>query len=216
VTHRRALKAALNSCVRLCVVAPTVNINLDDRSRSFCSGLPEEKIRAFVEGSVLPRFTRVLLQPGSEEEDPAAEGRGRRRHLRRQPSSNNGGGDRVVVPAAAESGSSAASSSRPSFISVPALSSSSSSSGASRGSKKELAAATFGPSTAAMDDPVVDQRLCLAESDEDDDDPVGRGSGASASGSSGQGHGNFDKWLRDLLVDPPLRDACSSLSLYHP
>ena len=65
VTHRRALKAALNSCVRLCVVAPTVNINLGDRRRSFCSGLPEEKIRAFVEGSVLPRFTRVLMQPGS-------------------------------------------------------------------------------------------------------------------------------------------------------
>ena len=65
VTHRRALKAALNSCVRLCVVAPTVNINLDGRRRSFCSGLPEEKIRTFVEGSVLPRFTRVLMQPGS-------------------------------------------------------------------------------------------------------------------------------------------------------
>ncbi|CAM9146726.1 unnamed protein product, partial [Scytosiphon promiscuus] len=64
--HRKTLKAALNSCVRLCVVAPTVNINLDDRSRSFCSGLPEEKIRTFVEESVLPRFTRVLLQPGSE------------------------------------------------------------------------------------------------------------------------------------------------------
>lgn len=62
--HRRAMKAALNSCVRLCVVAPTVNINLDDSSRSFCSGLPEAKIRAFVEKSVLPRFTRVLLQPG--------------------------------------------------------------------------------------------------------------------------------------------------------
>ncbi|CAN0519768.1 unnamed protein product, partial [Ectocarpus sp. 12 AP-2014] len=63
-THRKALKAALNNCVRLCVVAPTVNINLDERSRSFCSGLPEERIRAFVEESVLPRFTRVLLQPG--------------------------------------------------------------------------------------------------------------------------------------------------------
>ncbi|CAN0480064.1 unnamed protein product, partial [Hapterophycus canaliculatus] len=60
--HRKTLKAALNSCVRLCVVAPTVNINLDDRSRSFCSGLPEEKIRTFVEESVLPRFTRILLQ----------------------------------------------------------------------------------------------------------------------------------------------------------
>ena len=46
------------------MVAPTVNINLDDRRRSFRSGLPEEKIRAFVEGSVLPRFTRVLMQPG--------------------------------------------------------------------------------------------------------------------------------------------------------
>ena len=67
VAHRRALKAALNSCVRLCIVAPTVNINLNDYRRSFCSGLPEEKIRTFVESSLLPRFTRVLLQPGSDD-----------------------------------------------------------------------------------------------------------------------------------------------------
>lgn len=52
--------------MRLCVVTPTVNINLDHRSHTFCSGLPEEKIRSFVEGSVLPRFTRVLLQPGAD------------------------------------------------------------------------------------------------------------------------------------------------------
>lgn len=56
--------------MRLCVVAPTVNINLDDRCRSFCSGLPEEKIRAFVEGTVLPRFTRVLLHPGTDTDAP--------------------------------------------------------------------------------------------------------------------------------------------------
>lgn len=65
--QRNALKAALSSCIRPCVVAPTVNINLRDRKHSFWSGLPEEKIRAFVEGYVLPRFTRVLLQPGSED-----------------------------------------------------------------------------------------------------------------------------------------------------
>lgn len=68
--HRSALRAALNSCVRLCVVAPTVNINLEDRRHSFCSGLPEEKIRAFVEASVLPRFTRVLLHPGTDTDAP--------------------------------------------------------------------------------------------------------------------------------------------------
>lgn len=64
--QRNALKAALSSCIRPCVVAPTVNINLRDRRHSFWSGFPEEKLRAFVEGYVLPRFTRVLLQPGSE------------------------------------------------------------------------------------------------------------------------------------------------------
>lgn len=72
LVHRNALKAALNSSVRLCVVAPTVNINLDDRSSSFCSGLPERKIRDFVEGAVLPRFTRVLLQPGVDTAATAA------------------------------------------------------------------------------------------------------------------------------------------------
>lgn len=211
VAHRRALKAALNSCVRLCVVAPTVNINLDDRSRSFCSGLPEEKIRAFVEGSVLPRFTRVLLQPGSEGEagggggDSASAGRRWRRRRRSSDYPNDGGNNSgstatlranttAVVPAVTLG---------PSSLSSPSSSPSNTCAPRSSGNKA-FAAAAGSPSTAsvatAVDNPAVDQRQLLAESDDDDevetDDEVGGGGGGG-----GSGQGDFDKWLRDLLVD---------------
>ncbi|CAN0010178.1 unnamed protein product, partial [Phaeothamnion confervicola] len=59
--------------VRLCVVAPTVNIDLGGGRRSSGSGgsggervstpLPREQIRAFIQSVVLPRFTRILLLP---------------------------------------------------------------------------------------------------------------------------------------------------------
>lgn len=223
VTHRRALKAALNSCVRLCVVAPTVNINLDERSRSFCSGLPEEKIRAFVEGSVLPRFTRVLLQPGSEGEAGGDESTSvGRRWRRRRPStfrkSGGGGGDgggvnnnkgtaalhadnATIIPAVT--------SGLPPSSSSPS-SSSSSSCALRRGQRKALAVGSSTASAAtAVDNPAVDKQQFLAESDDDefeadneDGGGGGRGGGGGSSGSgSGQGQGNFDKWLRDLLVD---------------
>jgi hypothetical protein len=49
-------------------VSPTVNINLDGRRDSstsvHASQLPANQIRAFVEQNVLPKFTRILLQPG--------------------------------------------------------------------------------------------------------------------------------------------------------
>ncbi|CBN78197.1 hypothetical protein Esi_0103_0045 [Ectocarpus siliculosus] len=189
-THRKALKAALNNCVRLCVVAPTVNINLDDRSRSFCSGLPEERIRAFVEESVLPRFTRVLLQPGSEGgsappalPSPSAS----------NSSSGRGGGVRVPTKGARIPPTASVSLSSP-------LNRTSTRSGSD---KKKLGAASSPvvmptAAAAAVDDPAVDHQESLAQSeDEDKRDVGGGGSGRGA----GQGQGDFDKWLRDLLVD---------------
>ncbi|CAM9235190.1 unnamed protein product [Ectocarpus sp. 13 AM-2016] len=191
-THRKALKAALNSCVRLCVVAPTVNINLDERSRSFCSGLPEERIRAFVEESVLPRFTRVLLQPGSEggSAPPALPS-----PLASNSSRGRGSGVRAATTKVARSSPAASVS-----LSSP-LNRSSSRSGSD---KRKLGVASSpvvmptAAAAAAVDDPAVDYRESLAQSeDEDKRDVRGGGSGRGA----GQGQGDFDKWLRDLLVD---------------
>eukprot|EP00903_Cladosiphon_okamuranus_P010449 g9885.t1 len=213
VAHRRALKAALNSCVRLCVVAPTVNINLDDRSRSFCSGLPEEKIRAFVEGSVLPRFTRVLLQPGSEEEARGRAGDATssagRRGRRRERSSNcpNGGGNTGGSTVALRAGNTTvipAVTLGPSSLSSPS-SSPSNPCTPRRSGKKALAAAAGSPSTAsaatAVDNPAVDQRQLLAESDDDEVETDEEGGVRGGVSGSGQRQGDFDKWLRDLLVD---------------
>ena len=53
---------ALQSSVRLCVVAPTVNVSLGGAPTSFKAPLPKEKIRETLEGQVLPNFTRAFLQ----------------------------------------------------------------------------------------------------------------------------------------------------------
>ncbi|CAM9242380.1 unnamed protein product [Ectocarpus fasciculatus] len=188
-THRKALKAALNNCVRLCVVAPTVNINLDDRSRSFCSGLPEERIRAFVEESVLPRFTRVLLQPGSEGGSAPPD-------LPPPSASNSNSGHESGVRAPTKG----ARTSPPTSVSLSSALNRGTRSGSS--GKKKLGAASpvvMPTASASVDDPAVDQEgSSLAQSeDEDERDVRGGGSG----GGTGQGQGDFDKWLRDLLVD---------------
>lgn len=173
------------------MVAPTVNINLDERSRSFCSGLPEERIRAFVEESVLPRFTRVLLQPGSEggSAPPALS----------SPSAGNsssGRGSGVRAPT-----TKVARSSPPASV---ALSSPLNRSSTRSGSDKKKLGAASSPvvmptaAAAAVDDPAVDHQESLVQSEgEDERDVWGGGSGRGA----GQGQGDFDKWLRDLLVD---------------
>jgi hypothetical protein len=47
--HKQALESALNSVVRLCVVAPTVNVHMGDQTLPYKAPLPQEKIRDFVE-----------------------------------------------------------------------------------------------------------------------------------------------------------------------
>lgn len=167
------------------MVAPTVNINLDDRSRSFCSGLPEERIRAFVEESVLPRFTRVLLQPGSEGgSSPALP----------SPSASNSSGGRGSGVRAPTKG---ATSSPPASVSLSSPSNRSIRSGSD---KRRLGAASpvvMPTAAVAVDDPAVDQESLTQSEDEDERDVRGGGSG----GGTGQGQVDFDKWLRDLLVD---------------
>ena len=57
--HKQALEAALNSVVRLCVVAPTVNVHMGDKTQTFKAPLPQSKLKGFVEGQVLPKFAKV-------------------------------------------------------------------------------------------------------------------------------------------------------------
>lgn len=61
--HKQALESALNSVVRLCVVAPTVNVHMGDQTLPYKAPLPQEKIRDFVELQVLPKFAKIFLQP---------------------------------------------------------------------------------------------------------------------------------------------------------
>ncbi|GAB9470402.1 hypothetical protein Gpo141_00007648 [Globisporangium polare] len=87
-SHALALEQALQSTIRLCVVAPTVNVHLSETPRSGSSTLvpsssslksepvvlckpaaPRDRIRDIVENEILPHFTRliVLEAPTSEE-----------------------------------------------------------------------------------------------------------------------------------------------------
>ena len=61
-THKQNMEQALNSVVRLCVVAPTVNVQMADQTMSFKAPLPREKIRHFVQDQVLPKFATIFQQ----------------------------------------------------------------------------------------------------------------------------------------------------------
>lgn len=62
--HTSNMEQALNSIVRLCVVAPTVNVQMsEDKSMAFKAPLPKEKIRHFVQDQVLPKFAKIFAQP---------------------------------------------------------------------------------------------------------------------------------------------------------
>ena len=61
-THKANIEQALNSIVRLCVVAPTVNVQMVDQTMSYKAPLPKEKIRHFVQDQVLPKFATIFQQ----------------------------------------------------------------------------------------------------------------------------------------------------------
>ena len=61
-SHKSNMEQALNSIVRLCVVAPTVNVQMAEQTLSFKAPLPREKIRHFVQDQVLPKFATIFQQ----------------------------------------------------------------------------------------------------------------------------------------------------------
>ncbi|KAH9143156.1 hypothetical protein AeRB84_012818 [Aphanomyces euteiches] len=61
-THTKALEKAMQSLVRLCVVAPTVNVHLSGQILPCKSTLPKDAIRTIVQNDILPVFSSIFLQ----------------------------------------------------------------------------------------------------------------------------------------------------------
>eukprot|EP01041_Mallomonas_annulata_P001969 gene1969-3826_t len=59
-----ALERALASTIRLCVVAPTVNVQVADKKLKFKSGVPEDALRDFLMKDVLDKYTFLFSQQG--------------------------------------------------------------------------------------------------------------------------------------------------------
>ena len=69
---KKAMEMTLQSMVRLCVVAPTVNVHLnvpgggsaaaDDATEECKAPLPRERIKRIIERNILPLFTRIFIQ----------------------------------------------------------------------------------------------------------------------------------------------------------
>lgn len=70
---RRELERAITSSVRLCVVAPTVNVHLGDRKLRFNkSGVTEQTLRAFIHDEVLSQYS-CLFKQREENKSPDGE-----------------------------------------------------------------------------------------------------------------------------------------------
>ncbi|ETV64853.1 hypothetical protein H257_18333 [Aphanomyces astaci] len=61
-THTKALEKAMQSLVRLCVVAPTVNVHLSGQILPCKTVLPKDAIRTIVQRDILPVFSSIFLQ----------------------------------------------------------------------------------------------------------------------------------------------------------
>jgi len=60
--RKEALESSLQSMVRLCVVAPTVNVHFNSQEHACKAPMPASRIRGIIENDVLPNFTSLFLQ----------------------------------------------------------------------------------------------------------------------------------------------------------
>eukprot|EP00968_Pinguiococcus_pyrenoidosus_P029247 scaffold8448_cov239-Pinguiococcus_pyrenoidosus.AAC.1 len=60
--HRKTLEEAMSSIVRLCVVAPTVNVHFDKTTEVYRAPLPIASVEDFIQREILPKFARVFRQ----------------------------------------------------------------------------------------------------------------------------------------------------------
>jgi len=60
---KEALEKTMQSMVRLCVVAPTVNVSFGTEQLTCKAGLPGDRIHTIIEKQILPGFIQLFLQP---------------------------------------------------------------------------------------------------------------------------------------------------------
>lgn len=68
---KKALEKAIASSVRLCVVAPTVNVHVTDKKLKFKANLSEKALRSFILNDVLENYSFLYKQ---EKEDQSPQG----------------------------------------------------------------------------------------------------------------------------------------------
>ena len=59
---KEAMEKTLQSMVRLCVVAPTVNVHFNQQQTSCKAPMPSNRIKSIIQNEVLPNFTSLFLQ----------------------------------------------------------------------------------------------------------------------------------------------------------
>jgi DNA repair exonuclease SbcCD ATPase subunit len=59
---KEAMEKTLQSMVRLCVVAPTVNVHFNNQQASCKAPMPSSRIQNIIQNDVLPNFTSLFLQ----------------------------------------------------------------------------------------------------------------------------------------------------------
>jgi len=59
---KKALEKAISASVRLCVVAPTVNVHVADKKLKFKSGLSEASLKEFLNSEVLEKYSFLFKQ----------------------------------------------------------------------------------------------------------------------------------------------------------
>jgi len=60
--NKKAMEKAITGSVRLCVVAPTVNVHVADKKLKFKSGLSESSLKDFLKAEVLDKYSFLYKQ----------------------------------------------------------------------------------------------------------------------------------------------------------
>ena len=59
---KRTIERSIASSVRLCVVAPTVNVHVSDKVMKFKSSVPEKSLKSFLTTDVLAKYSYLFKQ----------------------------------------------------------------------------------------------------------------------------------------------------------
>lgn len=67
---KKVVEKAIVSSVRLCVVAPTVNVHIPDKKVKFQSSLPEGQLKKFIDEHVFSKYSTLFKQE-TDDSSPA-------------------------------------------------------------------------------------------------------------------------------------------------